>query len=127
MEEPVYPPADPTPPPHLTEGARRYWAHYFPLLQSQGVLTAADVGTLASYCAALADADTCHATIERDGWVVETPKGLIKHPLTSVLNQQRGQINTLSSQLGLNPSMRSRTRAAPKEVKKPKTDFDNLL
>ena len=127
LAEPVYPDADPTPPPWLTDAAKRNWSYYFPLLQQQGVITAADKDTLASYCQALADKEECHAIICRDGWTITTSQGNIsKHPLCLTLNQREAQAISLAAHLGFTPSTRSRTRATQKVDARPKTDFDGL-
>lgn len=127
LAEPIYPEADPSPPPELTDAAKVKWAYYFPLLAQQGVITAADRDTLSSYCQCLADKEECHKIITRDGWSITTSQGNVsKHPLCLTLNQREAQAITLAAHLGFTPSTRSRTRATLKKVERPKTDFDGL-
>jgi len=109
--EPEYPKCDPEPPAQLGEFGRNRWHYFFTLLDSQGVMTAADRDTLAMYCKALEDENEAHETIRKDGLTVMGKYGMSKHCLLSQINSFRDSILRHATALGFTPASRNKTRA----------------
>ncbi len=119
MAEPNYPPCNPNPPDNFEEKETAKWTYYFNLLNAQGVITAADYDTLASYCKTLVDSDRIRKALSTEGLTFMTDKGEVKkHPLLSVLHQTAAREATLAVQLGLTPASRSRTKALNQDAEK---------
>jgi len=122
--EPEYPKCDPEPPAELCELAKEKWAYYYKLLDDQGVLTAADRDTLATYCKSIADEMEAHRIIKTDGMTIMGKYGMSKHPMLSQLNAARQTQLSYANNLGFTPASRNKTRVSGngEEVK---SEFDD--
>lgn len=98
----------PAPPPWLPRYGKAEWKRVAPILVDRRHLTDADLGTLAAYASAFADLIDATKRIECDGMVIETDRGLRKHPAISIQTNARNQIRQLAAELGLTPVSRSR-------------------
>lgn len=88
----------------LSPEAKTEWRKVAAILVERGVLTSADLGTLAAYCSAVGQLVVAERAIRRDGMVV----GDKRHPLLTTSVAARNQIRQLAGELGLTPVSRSR-------------------
>lgn len=115
-EPPQLPPGVPDPPARLPEGARRYWQILAPLLVQVGILTAGDGPAFADLCVCLWRLEQAEALLEREGLVVQTPKGPRKHPAAALAKEYRQAAQTWAKRFGLDPHSRGALDVAPREV-----------
>ena len=109
------------PPPVLAhdEIASRYWGEVSSLLQAHKVLTFGDVNSLVNYCRVLADIERDEHIVMLDGRTFMDEKGTLrKHPLISVISENRRMSNVLAQQFGLTPASRARAIPATAEPEK---------
>lgn len=98
-----------------------YWHALAPILNHQRVITIADVTSLITYCKVLADIDRDEEIVRAEGRSSMDDKGVLrKHPLISVISENRRMSNVLAQQFGLTPA--SRTKAPPLPVSENKTN-----
>lgn len=113
----VLPPSDPVEPawaellPGRDSDARRLrettaatWARIAPVLTRSAGLTNAQRDVLVEYCITVARIEQAERHLTRDGVVVETERGNVKSPWTTVLNQYRAHFRSLVGELGLSPA-----------------------
>lgn len=101
------------------EVAQRYWLSIAPLLNEHRVMTLGDVTSFVTYCRVLADIERDEHAVMLEGRTHMTDDGrILKHPLISVIAENRRMSNVLAQQFGLTPA--SRTKAAPVPVKEEK-------
>jgi P27 family predicted phage terminase small subunit len=98
----------PAPPSWLGKDARAEWRRVAPILVERKVLTDADLGALEAYCTAAGLVRECQRAINADGVVVQTEKGLKRHPAIGVQNAALTQMRLIGGELGLSPVSRSR-------------------
>ena len=99
------------------------WKRVVPTLHKIGALSIVDESGLIDYC-------VCHARVlqlERqltiDGWIIDNEeRGIVKNPLTMVLNQNRAALQRYKSEYGLTPM--ARVRLGLKEAPIPDDDDD---
>lgn len=122
----------PEPPDHLAPEAVLEWNRLVELLYTSGLMTGADVGALASYCAAYgrwvqaerklneaakADPVTC-------GLVQMTTHGnYVQNPLVGIANKAHNDVMRYAAEFGMTPASRSKVDVSKKESSNP---FDNL-
>lgn len=128
-EQALRPPADAIRPPRwLSKAARREWRRVVKTLDGLGILTNADVDTLAAYCDAVVKCADASAMIERDGAVIETERGLQQHPAVLVYQKFEQIRARCAAQLGLEPSARAALAAKrAKEGSRPRDRFEELF
>lgn len=103
------------------EIAQRYWNAIAPLLNEHRVMTLGDVTSFVTYCRVLADIERDEHQVMLDGRTLMSDKGVVsRHPLISVIAENRRMSNVLAQQFGLTPA--SRTKAAPVPVQEEKTN-----
>jgi P27 family predicted phage terminase small subunit len=100
--------AVPPAPPWLSREGKAEWRKVAPILIERQHLTDADLGTLAAYADAVGQLVDATKVINRDGMVIDTDKGLRKHPAISIQINARNQVRQLAAELGLTPISRSR-------------------
>jgi P27 family predicted phage terminase small subunit len=98
----------PPAPAWLSRQGKAEWNKVAPILVDRQHLTDADLGTLAAYADAVGQLVDATKVINRDGMVIETDKGLRKHPAISIQTNARNQVRQLAAELGLTPVSRSR-------------------
>jgi P27 family predicted phage terminase small subunit len=119
--EPAFPKIDlDVPPPILEhdEKAQEIWRELAPILTSTKIMTMADANMLVVYCQVFADYLRDLHTVSLEGRMVESERGRTKHPLLSVISDNRGKILQMSQQFGITPSARSKVAAVEKTVEK---------
>ena len=115
-DEPVAPAEPPVRPAWLSELEARIWDETVPRLDGMRILSCADEALLASYCIEYAAVQECKEIIAREGRMVETHKGLVKHPAQLALENAMDKLIKLAREFGLSPASRANvsTEKAPK-------------
>lgn len=123
-----------TPPTGLLPDAQVEWDRVADDLVAAGLITVADLASLAIYCTAFgrwvqaerllaADAKANPAT---EGLTIETSNGnVIANPLLGIRNKAAADLMKAAAELGMTPSARSRVQAAPASKQDPAADFFN--
>jgi P27 family predicted phage terminase small subunit len=86
------------------------WRRIAPELVRYRLLTALDLGTLADYCVCIARIDQGERILSRDGLVVMGERGIVRHPVTTLLNQYRAAVKAYGAEFGLGLSSRGRLK-----------------
>jgi P27 family predicted phage terminase small subunit len=124
----------PGPPTRLKDEARDEWNRIAPELFRLGLLTQADIRTLALYCDAYGEwcdaRDALFAMKEDDpqlfGFLVRNANGnLAANPIVKILAHARMQMERFGLEFGLTPASRSRLTSKP--LDEPDRKFDGLL
>jgi P27 family predicted phage terminase small subunit len=89
----------------LRATARSEWRLLVGVLDPQGLLATVDAAILQDHCVAEAMRE-CVRQITLDGMAVQTRQGRHRHPLTTVLQQQRERLKFTTVQLGASPLSR---------------------
>lgn len=98
----------PPAPSWLSSEAKREWKRVVPILVDRRILTTADLGSLENYCTAIGQIREMERQLQRDGHVVETDKGLKRHPAVGIQSDAMTRARLLAAELGLTPVSRSR-------------------
>jgi P27 family predicted phage terminase small subunit len=114
--EPEYPKAQMLQPPkHISGEAMAVWEHYAPMLEKAGVLTTADVDTLASFCEAVATVREASEKMQDEGKVIEiyhpTTDQIVKaqkNPWWMIWKDAVAEVMRIGARFGLTPSDRAR-------------------
>lgn len=93
--------------------AAEVWHRTVPALVVSAGLTDAQRETATEYCISAARIWQGERALSREGLVVETERGMVKNPWTTVLNAYRAHFRSLTGELGLSPA--SATRVTPPE------------
>ena len=121
-QTPNYPVLDVSVPPSVLahdEIATRYWLEVSSLLQAHRVLTLGDVNSLVNYCRVLADIERDEHLVMLEGRTSMDDNGVVrKHPLISVISENRRFSNVLAQQFGLTPASRGRAIPVTPEAEK---------
>lgn len=88
--------------------AAQVWATTVPALIMSAGLTNAQRETAIEYCISAARIWQGERVLSREGMTVMTERGMVKHPMTTVLNAYRSHFRSLTGELGLSPSSASR-------------------
>ena len=102
-------------PPAILQGhALAVWHETAKDLRSVGIGTRIEGNALSCYCQAVADFHAAQLEIDKNGMVIFTERGAVKHPATTIKNQAMLQILKFATAFGLTPaSCRRVTRTAP--------------
>jgi len=104
----------PPPPPRLSEAAAVEWVELAPLLVDLGILSTADLRTLALLCETLATVTELETAIRKHGFLIPCATGGEKaHPALKALETQRSQAARLMDGFGLSPKSRKYVEKAP--------------
>jgi P27 family predicted phage terminase small subunit len=98
----------PPAPSWLSAEAKREWKRVVPILVDRRILTTADLGSLENYCVAIGTVREMERQLQRDGHVVETEKGMKRHPAVGIQSDAMTRARLLAAELGLTPTSRSR-------------------
>jgi P27 family predicted phage terminase small subunit len=98
----------PRPPAWLSKDAKGEWRRIMPLLVRRRILTDADMGSVENYCVAIGQVRAMQRTIDVQGHVVETKRGLRAHPAVKIQSDAMTRARLLAAELGLTPVSRSR-------------------
>jgi len=109
-------PSDLSAPYFLGDGARDKWNELAPMLAATGLLTAADLDTLALYCVTWERWREAEDAIREHGSTTVAQSGYQQvSAWTTLAKHYRADLLKLGDRLGLNPSVRSRIHANPLE------------
>lgn len=93
----------------LGEEAGRVWDRVAPPLAEAGLLTTADLETLASYCQSFARWLEAERKVDELGMVVKTPKDVLQlNPYVNASKTYMAAMNKAAAELGLTPAARAR-------------------
>lgn len=123
--EPIPPPGRPTCPMWLDRAGRTEWHRVVPLLDGMGVLSTLDRGMIAAYCAAWSQFIAATRTLQAEGMVIETGRGMTTHPAANLQIKLAATLRAYCVEFGMTPSARSRMQL-PGQVEA-KDDFDRLM
>jgi P27 family predicted phage terminase small subunit len=93
------------------ETAARTWAKTAATLHRSVGLVHEQQDILVDYCITVARIEQCERSLSRDGLVIpagRADRGMVRNPITTVLNQYRSHFRSLGAELGLTPSAASR-------------------
>jgi P27 family predicted phage terminase small subunit len=88
--------------------AAELWRRLAPVLARSAGLTGEQGETLTDYCVTWARIDQGERALSRMGVIVETERGYVKNPWTTVLHQYRSHFRSLVGELGLSPAAATR-------------------
>lgn len=98
----------PAPPSWLNSPAKREWKRMVPLLHNAGVLTQADLSSLAAYCQAYGQFIEATKVIKAEGYTFESDKGnILQRPEVGIANTAMKLMVTIAREFGMTPSSRS--------------------
>lgn len=92
----------------LSKDAKAEWRRVVPILVERRILTTADLGSLENYCTAIGQVREMERQLQRDGHVIDTDKGLKRHPAVGIQSNAMTRARLLAAELGLTPVSRSR-------------------
>lgn len=130
--EPTPPSRDLQPPISLIPDARTEWDRVADDLVGSGLVTVADLASLAAYCtnygrwvqAERLLAASAQANPESEGLTIETASGnVIQNPLLGIRNKALADLMKVAAELGMTPSARSRVQAAARPSADPADAF----
>lgn len=84
------------------------WKRLAPVLERSVGLTHAQQECLVDYCVTWARIEQGERELSMKGVLVETERGWVKNPWTTVLNQYRSHLRSLIGELGLSPAAATR-------------------
>lgn len=122
------------PPPGMLPDAQAEWDRVADDLVACGLVTIADLASLAVYCTAYgrwvqAERLLAAAAIdnpETEGLTIETPNGaVIQNPLLGIRNKAAADLMKAAAELGMTPSARSRVQAKAPDKADPAAAFFN--
>lgn len=88
--------------------AAEVWGTVVPAVVAAAGLTNAQRETAIDYCVTAARIWQGERVLSREGMTVETERGMVKHPMTTILNSYRSHFRSLTGELGLSPSAAAR-------------------
>lgn len=88
--------------------ARQLWRKLAPTLARSAGLVWEQQETLVDYCVTWARIEQGERALSREGLVVGTERGNVRHPWTTILNQYRAHLRSLIGELGLSPASATR-------------------
>ena len=98
----------PSPPAHISISAAVQWRRLAPVLTNIGVLSTADLCTLALLCETLATEEVAREIVEAEGLATATSDGGLKpHPSVRIMETARAQVAALFKEFGLTPRSRA--------------------
>jgi P27 family predicted phage terminase small subunit len=108
----------------LPEPGKAEWRRVLPLLLERGILSRADLSTVASYCAAFGTVQQCQEILNREGLVVEGAQGSKGHPASQIQHRAQSQMRQYAAELGLTPVSRSRAAVVDRRESDDWSDLD---
>ena len=93
----------PAPPASLNAHGKAEWRRVAPTLHDRGHLGAGVRATLESYCRSVALCREYGDMLDRDGHVVKTSRGPVKHPAFNMLMAVMREQRLLAAELALTP------------------------
>lgn len=90
--------------------ASHEWRRIAPELIRYKLLTVLDLAGLADYCVCVARIDQSERVLSAEGLTVIGERGIVRHPIATVLNQYRTAVKVYASEFGLGLSSRGRLK-----------------
>lgn len=116
------------PPEWLDKAARKEWRRVVKLLEGTGLLTDADVNTLAAYCDAAARYAEAAERVAREGLVLTNSKGdPIQNPAVIVAERYLRIMARAATALGLDPTSRAALARAKAQQERARDPFDEMF
>ena len=110
----------------LQMDARTEWKLTVEDLIERGELSRSDVTAATDMCMCHARLRECERIISRDGYTIGGAQGqMVRHPVTSTLNQYRAQMQRYRMEFGLSPGTRKRIGFLEPEVPDDDSDLDS--
>lgn len=101
----------PAAPSWLPAHAKAEWRRVMPQLVADRKIAAHELGTVESYCLAVATMRQAEAAISTHGLTLVSPSGEIKRrPETTILKESIESARRLASELGLTPAARAKNK-----------------
>lgn len=110
------------PPGHLDASAANLWRYYV-ANSPPGLLTSLDRAVFTTFIQAATAIDECAATLNREGLLVETPRGLIEHPAARSMARLSAVLLRAAAECGFSPASRPRIQVQPQDAPNPFTAF----
>lgn len=115
------------PPRWLDKAAKKEWRRVVKLIGGLGILTDADVDTLAAYCDAVVRYAEAAQQVREQGMVITDDKGKpMQNPALLAMEKYWRIMSKAAASLGLDPSSRA-ALAKAKAAEKPKDEFEELF
>lgn len=92
----------------LSAGAAAEWDRVMPILAERRILTAADLGSLENYCAAIGQVREMERHLQEHGHVIQIEGVWKRNPAVGVQSDAMTRARLLAAELGLTPVSRSR-------------------
>jgi len=96
------------PPADLTPEALTIWRELAPEVARLGLIHGAGAGLLAEYCLLSVEWHDLHASLESEGLVIDTPRGMKGNPKWNDLLRLQRRLLRLGDRLGMSPLARAR-------------------
>jgi len=101
----------PSAPTWLPKHAKAEWKRVLPQLVADRKIAAHELGTVESYCVAVARMREAEELIGKDGLTYVSPTGELKrHPATTLLKEAIESGRRLAAELGLTPASRTKNK-----------------
>ena len=98
----------PKAPAWLPAYGRAEWRRVVPQLVADRKIAAHELGTVESYCLAVANMRTAEAAIAEHGMTFESDSGPKRRPETTILKENLEAARRLAAELGLTPASRNK-------------------
>ncbi|MCC7488359.1 MAG: P27 family phage terminase small subunit [Gammaproteobacteria bacterium] len=86
-------------------------------------MTAVDRSVFTTFILSATAIDECAATLNREGLLVETPRGLIEHPACRTMARLSAVLLRAAAECGFSPASRPRIQVQPQDAPNPFTAF----
>lgn len=97
---------------------REVWDYTVRQLLVMRTLTMGDRDALHAYCEQVVAHRQAAKMIREDGPIVQTPRGMVKHPATSLLRESAAMIRAIGRDFGLTPAARTAIKVADQQPTK---------
>jgi len=92
------------------------WEYTLRQLEIMKTVAPADRDILHGYCEAVVTFRKASRMIQRDGLVIDSPRGPLKHPATSIMREASNLMKDYARHFGLTPSARGGLRVGESQV-----------
>lgn len=112
------------PPAWLDALGKEMWQWLTPYLIEKRVIAAIDLHNVEAFCYAYSQWRSAEVDIRANGLVLDTPRGKQKNPAVSIANDAVRLMTIFGSNLGLDPTSRSRIQVPGGPTKNPFANLD---
>lgn len=104
----------PSPPPELSESAKREWRRTGRKLLAVGLLADVDEAAFGAYCASYARWLEANALLAKTAMLIKDQYGQLRpNPLLRIVREAQEQFTRALTEFGMSPSSRTRVHATP--------------